>query len=78
MMMNVLAEGIEQLRDVARGARQAAVAAARAQAADEDLLVEVVALHADAVAEHGAAGERARRIDGDDADAVSARRAACR
>ncbi len=36
-------------------------------AADEDAGIERVGLHPDAVAEHGAAGERARGIDGDHA-----------
>jgi len=46
------------------------VAAARRQAPDEDPLVEEVTLHADAVAQDGAAAERARRVDGDDSDAA--------
>ena len=66
---DVHAEGVEQPDDVARRARQAAVAAARREAPDEDARVEEVRLHADAIAEHGAAGERARRVDRDDADA---------
>ena len=67
---DVHAERVEQAHHVARRARQAAVAAARGQAADEDAGVEEVGLHADAVAEHGAARERARRVDRDDADAA--------
>ena len=69
---DVHAEGVEQPDDVARRARQAAVAAARGEAADEDARVEEVRLHADAVAEHGAARERARRVDRDDADPPAA------
>ena len=42
--------------------------AARRHAADEDAVVAGVRLHPHAVAEDGAAGERAGRIDGDDAD----------
>ena len=68
---DVHAERIQQTDDVARGARQAAVAAARGEAADEDAGIEEVRLHADAVAQHGAARERARRVDRDDADAAA-------
>jgi hypothetical protein len=39
---------------------------------DEHARVEEVLLHADAVAEHRPAGERARRVDGHDADAEPA------
>ena len=53
------AERIEEADHVARGAGEAAVAAAGREAADEDARVEEVRLHADAVAEHGAAAERA-------------------
>ena len=42
--------------------------AARGHAADEDALVSGVRLHAHAIAENGAAAERAGRIDRDDAD----------
>src|SRR5262249_10559470 len=41
---------------------------ARREAADEDAVVEKMRLHADAVAEHGAAAERTRGIDRNDAD----------
>ena len=54
-------------------ARHAAQVAARGERADEDVLVRAVLAHADAVAEHGAAGDRAGRVDGDDRDALAAR-----
>ena len=65
---DVLARGVEDQRRVARRARQAAEMAARRHAADEHAGIAGVRAHADAVAEDGAAGERAGRIDGDDAD----------
>ena len=75
----VHAEGVEQAHDVARRARQAAV---RCRASTRLRMktpgIEEVRLHADAIAEHGAAGERARRIDRDDADAVARPRGARR
>src|SRR5262249_61758654 len=64
--------GIEQQRGVGRRPRQAAEMAARRHAADEDSGVARVGLHADAIAEDGAAGERAGGIDGDDSDAHAA------
>ena len=51
-------------------ARQSAEVAARRHAADEDAGVGDVRLHADAIAENRAAGERAGGIDGDDADGL--------
>ena len=74
---DVLAGGVEHERGIAGRAREAAQVAARRHAADEHAGVGGVRLHADAIAEDGAAGERARRIDGDDADA-SARAAGAR
>ena len=50
--------------------------AARGHAADEDALVSGVRLHAHAIAENGAAAERAGRIDRDDADGLPAVRIA--
>ena len=73
---DVLAGGVEDQRDFAGGARQAAEVAARRHAADEDAGVGGVRLHAHAIAEDGAAGERAGRIDGDDADRLRRRCAA--
>ena len=69
---DVLARGVEDERDVARGAREAAEVAARRHAADEDALVAVMRAHAHAVAENGAAGKRTGGIDGDDADRLAA------
>jgi hypothetical protein len=57
---DVDAERIQQTHPIARRARQAAVATARGQAPDEHAGIEGVGLHADAVAQHGTARERAR------------------
>ena len=73
---DVLAAGIEDQRHVAGRSRQAAEVAARRHAADEDARVAGVRLHADAIAENGAAAERAGRIDRDDADRLPAVRIA--
>jgi hypothetical protein len=51
--------------------RQAAEVSARGHGADVDAAVERVALHAHPVAEDGAAAERARRVDRDDAHGVA-------
>ena len=64
----VAAGGIEQERQFESAAREAAEFAAARHGADEDAGVGVMLLHADAVAEDGAVGERAGGIDGDDAD----------
>ena len=72
---DVLAGGVEHERGVAGRARQSAEMPARRHAADEHAGVARVRLHADAVAEHRAAGERAGGIDGDDADRRAALRA---
>ena len=65
---------VEEQRRVSRGLRQSAEKSARGHGADEDVRVGGVALHADAVAENRAAGERAGGIHGDDADAFFRRR----
>src|SRR5262249_18526896 len=52
---------------------EAAMAAAAGEAPDEDPGVQEVRLHPDAIAEHGAPAERARRVDRDDAHALAAR-----
>ena len=70
---DVLAGGVEHERGVGGRAREAAEMAARRHAADEDAGVGGVRLHAHAVAEDRAAGERTGRIDGDDADRLAAR-----
>src|SRR5919108_1129384 len=68
---DVLAHRIENADAVAGRAGQSAELPARRQRADEDAGIERMVLHADAIAEDRAAGERARRIDGDDADGLS-------
>ncbi len=65
---DVLPRGVEGKRNVARGARQSAKVAARRHAADEDAGIAGMRLHPHAIAKDRAAGERARRVDGDDAD----------
>ncbi len=66
----VAAGGVEHGGNVGGGARQSAQGAARGHAANVDAGVGEVVLHADAVAEDGAAGVRAGGIDGDDADGL--------
>ena len=69
---DVLAGGVEHQRDIAGRAREPAEMPARGHAADEDAVVADVRLHAHAIAEDRAAGERAGRIDGEDADRLAA------
>ena len=59
--------GVEHAQRLRRGRRQPAEMAAGGHRADEDALVGGVLLHADAVAEQRAAGERRRRVDGEHA-----------
>src|SRR5436853_736200 len=54
--------------DLSRRAGEPAASSAGAETANENRRVEGVVLHPDAVAEHGPAAERARRIDRDDPD----------
>ena len=68
----VEAGGVEQVDRVARGAGEAAHGAAGGHRADEDARIGVERLHADAVAEEGAAGVGAGRIDGEDAHRLAA------
>ena len=68
----VLAGRVEHVGRVVRRPRQPAEVAARGHAPDEHAVVAGVRLHADAVAEDRAAGERAGGIDGDDADRLAA------
>ena len=70
---HVLAGRVEDEGDLAGRTRQPAEVAACRHAADEHAVVSSVRLHADAIAEDRAAGERARRIDRDDADAPAVR-----
>ena len=58
----VKAEGPEQPDRLARGQRQPAQVPARPHAPDENLRVERVPLHADAVAQDGPSGERRVRV----------------
>ena len=71
---DVFAGGVEHQRRIAGRAGQAAEVSARRHAADEDALVGGVRLHPQAIAEHGAAGERAGGIDRDDPDRLRRRR----
>ena len=57
-------DGVEHPDRLGRGQRQPAEVAAGGHRADEHAGVEGVVLHADPVAEDGAAGERRRRVDG--------------
>ena len=76
MMTMSRAGRVEHERRVAGRAGQAAEVAARRHAADEHARIAGVRLHADAVAEDGAAGERAGRIHRHDADGAGRPRAA--
>ena len=69
---DLLAGGIQHQRRVGRGAREAAKESPRGHGANEDARIGGVPLHADAVAQHRAAGVRARGIDGDDAHRLPA------
>ena len=64
----VLARGVHQQRRLQRGLGEAAEGAAARHRADEDPGVEEVVGEADAVAEQGAAGERARGVDREHGD----------
>ena len=61
--------GTVQIRSV-WAAASAAVMVARGEAANEDAFVFTVALHAQAVAQQRAAGDRAGRINRDDGDGL--------
>ena len=60
--------GVQDECDFGSGSRKAAEKTACGHGADEDAGVAGMALHADAIAENGAAGVRAGGIDGDDSD----------
>ena len=64
----VLARGVHQQRRLQRRLGEAAERAAGRHRADEHARVEEVVREADAVAEHGALGERARGVDRQHAD----------
>ena len=61
-------DGVQHGRRGAARRRQPAGVAPRGHRADEDVGVLGVGLHPDAVAEQRAAGDRRRRVDGDDRD----------
>src|SRR5208282_2949110 len=65
---HVAAVSVEEFDDFALRAAQSSVASARCEAADVHAGVLVMVGHADAIAKYGAAGKRARRIDGEDGD----------
>ena len=65
---DILAHGFHDVDRVARGLRQAAQCAARGERPDEHAFVFRVPQHADAVAQNRAAGERAGRVNGQNAD----------
>ena len=69
----VEAAGVEHVHDLCGRARRAAEMAARGERTDEDVRVRGVLTHADAIAEHGAAGDGTGRIDGDHRDAPATR-----
>ncbi len=64
---------VHELDDVAGSGGEAPQASARGHAADENVRIQGVRLHPDAVAQHRPASERARGIDGDDADPLALR-----
>jgi hypothetical protein len=68
---HAVARRVEDAHHVPRAARQAAHVTARRHGPDEHAVVGRVPRHADAVAEDGAAGVRARRIHGDHADTLA-------
>ena len=70
---DVLAGGIERVDHAHRGRAQAAQMSAAGERAHEHAVVVERRRHADAVAQDGAAGDRAGRIDGDDADGLALR-----
>ena len=65
--------GVHQIHDEVDASSETAEMTARGDRADEDAGVFRMPLHADAVAKHGPAGNRARRIDGGDGDGASGR-----
>ncbi len=67
----LLSCGIQNQRDIARRARQAAKKSARRHRANKNARVARVALHADAIAQNRAARVRTRRIDGDNPNVIS-------
>ena len=75
MMTSDLPAASSTQRDIGRRPRQAAELPARRHAADEHVRIGGVRLHPHAIAENGAAGERAGRIDRDHADRLAGSRA---
>ena len=70
------ARALEHARDVSRRACERARRAAAREAPDVDALTPELLLHAHPVAEHGAAADRARRVDGEHADPLARLRVA--
>ena len=68
---DVLAGRVEQQQRLQRRLGEPAGMTARPHRTDEDVRVEEVVGEPDAVAEQRAVRERARRVDGDDADRLS-------
>jgi hypothetical protein len=64
---DIFAKGVQEFDDTFGGVGEAAVVAARRHTADKYPVVEVVLLHANAVAQDGTAGKRAGGIDSDNA-----------
>ncbi len=75
---DVEAGGVEHGRGGRGRGREPAGVAARRHRADEHAVVRRVGLHPDAVAQEGAAGDRAGRVDGDDGHGPAGRAAAPR
>jgi hypothetical protein len=73
MITRLLPGGIEHERGITRRPRETTHVAARGHAANEDLIVLGVRLHAQAIAENRAARERAGRIDRNHADGFAGR-----
>src|SRR5664280_992144 len=65
------AGGVHEVRQIGRSARQAAHGAAGGHGTDEDAGVGVVLLHADAIAQNGAAGDAAAGVHGEDGDCLA-------
>lgn len=69
---DIAARSVEDVDHARRRARQSAEMAAAGERPDEHARIGGMLRHADTVAQNGAAGERRRRIDRDDADALAA------
>ena len=65
---DILARCVHQLDHIFSRGRQSSMTVFRRHTADEHAGIEVMLLHADAIAQDGAARERAGRVGGDDAN----------